>query len=382
MAGIVNEAYTLDVNVQESGAAEQDVNVRSWNDAGTSVLDKTTDASGDVTSTILIAEEHSITLTSTRNTTVFNPFQLRALKWVTPTVLEVLNVEINLAAATKQTLFASVNGNITETTEATVQAYTGLTFNHTSDTVTTDGTGGTPVDTVDELYDACQEEAINNEQVTPAEVLATVDKQNYALEYDWTINGHSFNGQSRTISPASTNTLTVQAAGGTATNLEWTGDVVFSTGWDATSLTNFDIGGDGDLSAGGTPRTITLTDCQWDSVTSSTSGWTLNLSGDSSVTTNNSPGNVTILNTKNFTVTDLDTGSRVVFLTRPGETELDNQVESGGEVTYSFSYTVDTDIWISILSLDKRNRLIEAQLLNQDQTLGAGQSDDVVYSNP
>ena len=60
MAGIVNEAYTLDVNVQEGGAAEATVNVRAWNTDDVSVLDKTTDMNGNITSTVLIAEEHAL----------------------------------------------------------------------------------------------------------------------------------------------------------------------------------------------------------------------------------------------------------------------------------------------------------------------------------
>ena len=56
MAGVVNRAYTLEVNVQEAGAPEQSVNVRAWNAADTSVLDKTTDVDGDVPRVYLICD--------------------------------------------------------------------------------------------------------------------------------------------------------------------------------------------------------------------------------------------------------------------------------------------------------------------------------------
>ncbi len=381
MAGIVNEAYTLDVNVQEAGAAEQSVNVRSWNDDGTSVIDKTTDASGDITSTVLIAKEHSITGTSTLATTDFNPFQLRALKWVTPVVLEILNVSISLEAPSKQTLFTAANGRVTQTTRATVQAYTGITFNHTTDTLTLDGTGITPIDTMDELYDRTQDEGIGNEQVTPADILQTVDKQNYVMEYDWVVDGFTFDGQNRSLDFVGSKTLTIQGSGGDVQDLNIVGDVVLGTGFDQTAFNNLDVTGDVDLTSAGA-GTYTVTDCTWGAVSSTVSGITLNLSGDSSVGVNNNPGNITIQNTKTFTVTDLGTGDRVVWLTRPGEVELENLPETGGTAVYSYNYTVDTDIWVSILSIDRKNKLVPAQLLNSDQTLNAAQEDDPFYFNP
>lgn len=383
MAGIVNEAYTLDVNVQEAGAAEASVNVRAWDDAGTSVLDKTTDAQGDITPTVLIAEEHSITLTSTRNTTVFNPFNLRSLKWL----LRVLDVSINLSAPSKQTLFMESNPSITETVQATVQAYTGITFNHTTDTVTLDGLGVTPVNDMNRFYDRAQDEAIVNEQVDPPEVLRTNDKQNYNLEYDWVVDGFDFDGQDRAVALAANQNLTIQSAGGNISDItvtvSGTGDVLLNVEAD---LSNVTINGDLRINTGAnstlTFTNVTVTGQVWNDASANT--LTINLSGGSMTAGDpgTANGQTNIQNTKNFTVIGLDTGSRVVWLTRPGEVELENKLESGGSATYTYNYTVDTDIWISILSTDKFVELKVAQLLNQDQTLDAGQSDDPFYSNP
>lgn len=306
MAGIVNEAYSLDVNVQEAGAPEPTVNVRAWNVAETSQIDKTTDAGGDITTTVLIAEEHSITLTSTRNTTVFNPFRLRALKWL----LRVLDVSINLSAPSKQTLFMASNPHITETVQATVQAYTGITFNHTTDTVTLDGAGGTPVNNTDRLYDRAQDEAIVNEQYSPPETLSTVDGQNYILEYDWVIDGFTFEGQNRAIALASGKSLTIQSAGGLAQNLTVTGDVNLGAGTGGITLTNLNIpSGALDFSIAGS---YTLDNCQVDELTNSSGGAvTVNALNGSSFNTNTGP-NISWVNTVSVeqTATDL-TGNPV-----------------------------------------------------------------------
>ncbi len=349
MAGIVNEAYTLDVNVQEGGAAEASVNVRSWNQAGTSVLDKTTDAQGDITSTILIAREHSITLTSTRATTEFNPFQLRALKWVTPVVLNVLNVSINLVAPSKQTLFTTANGNVVQTNQTTVQGYTGETYSHGTDTVTHDGTGGTPIDTMDEFYDSSQNEAITVEQVTPPQPLSTIDGQNYVLEYDWVIDGVSFNGQNRAVAMATGKDVTIQGVGGNLTDITITGDVNLGTGTGGVSLDNLDVSGALDFSIAGT---YALTDCQIGEVTNSSGGAvTINAVGDTTITTNTGP-NITINNAVPVKATCIDNdtklpveGVRVRIEEDPGGTEILNELtDVNGVAQTTFNYLSDQDI--------------------------------------
>ncbi len=347
MAGIVNEAFTVDVNVQEAGAPEPTVNVRAWNQAGTSVIDKTTDAQGDITPTVLIAKEHSITLTSTRNTTDFNPFQLRALKWL----LKVLNVSINLSAPSKQTLFAEDNtALITQTTQATVQAYTGITFTHASDLVTTDGLGVSPVNTMDEFYDRAQDEAIVNEQVTPDQVLERLDAVNYILKYDWTNDGQNFLGQNRAITMDTGKSITIQGAGGNIQDLSVTGDVNLGTGTGAITLTNLNIPtGTLDFSIAGT---YTLDNCQIDEVTNSSGGAvTIQAVNGTQITTNTGP-NITIENNVTVTVTvvDVNTGNPIqgaaVKLIDVGSNPIIDYAitDASGEVSTTFNYGAGPDV--------------------------------------
>ena len=369
MAGIVNEAYTLDVNVQEAGAPEQSVNVRAWNVADTSVLDKTTDAGGDITSTVLIAEEHSITLTSTRNTTVFNPFRLRALKWQ----YNVLQVSINLSAPSKQTLFISLNTNLTETVQATVQAYTGITFNHVGDTVTLDGTGGTPVNNMDRFYDRSQDEAIVNEQVTPEEVLSTIDGQNYVLEYDWTVSGFAFAGQNKALSFAATKALTITGASGDVSNITITvGDVNLGTGTGGTTLTNLNMSnGALDFSIAGT---YTLDNCQVDELTNSSGGAvTVNLTNGSTFVTNTGP-NITTVNTQTVQVTGVTWGTSCKIIANEtvgsvtaGDTILEAFANSSGVASTSFNYEGDIGV--------------EVRARNQGLCIAAISEDSTVFTN-
>ena len=344
MAGIVNEAYTLDVNVQEGGAAEQSVNVRAWNDDDVSVLDKTTDAQGDVTSTVLIAEEHSITGTSTLATTVFNPFRLRALKWL----LKVLQVSINLGAPSQQTLFMESNPNITQTTQATVQAYTGITFNHTTDTLTLDGAGGTPVNDMDRLYDRCQDEAIVNEQPDPAEVLNTNDKANYILEYDWVIDGFVFDGQDRSVAFATGKDLTLQGSGVNIQDLDIVGDVNLGTGTAGITLDGIEISGALDFSIAGT---YTITNSTIGEVTNSSGGAVTINKTNTTITTNTGP-NITINDAVTVKVTARDAnttlpiqGARVFLEEDPGGTDIINDTtDVNGEVSTSYNFLSDQDV--------------------------------------
>ncbi|MDJ0952484.1 MAG: hypothetical protein QNJ81_02275 [Acidimicrobiia bacterium] len=344
MAGIVNEAYTLDVNVQEAGAAEASVNVRAWNVAETSLIDKTTDAQGDITSTILIAEEHSITLTSTRATTVFNPFKLRALKWL----LQVLEVSINLSAPSKQTLFMSVNSNITQTVQATVQAYTGITFSHASDLITLNGLGGAPVDTMDELYDRCQDEAIVNEQFSPAEFISTVDGQNYTSEYDLNVQT-LLNGQNRAILFVTGQDFETNGSGNVQDlTLTFQGAGEFRIQSASSNLSNVVINGDLTVNI---PANATLT---FSGVTvtgdiiNAQASFTLTINAtDSSLTTSEpgtGPGLVNIVQSVQITFTGVVNDSEVrLFLGDPDNaiaaTELDGVESSLGDVPLTYSDT-------------------------------------------
>ena len=97
--------------------------------------------------------------------------------------------------------------------------------------------------------------------------------------------------------------------------------------------------------------------------------------------TNDSTGTVTIVGTFVYTVTGMTTGSRAVWLTRPGEVLLANEAETGGEASYAHDGTVQ-DVWIQITSLDEFNRLVSDTLQSANQSIPATQSNDPFYFNP
>jgi len=86
--------------------------------------------------------------------------------------------------------------------------------------------------------------------------------------------------------------------------------------------------------------------------------------------------------TRTHTVNGLDAGSQVVWLTRPGEVELENKAEVSGVATYTYVWSSDVDIWVQILDLNKKNDLLETVLTNGNVTLTAPQKDDPFYLNP
>ena len=382
MAATLSERKTYDVNVQEGGANEPSAKVIAWNEAGTQAFSVLTDAGGDIaTQTVEIA---SISVSGEVSTiTDRNPFRIRVVKYGNRAFQVEKPLAAGLAALSDQ-FFTVSNPDVTV---GSAPSYTGIVISHAGDSITLNGTGGTPVNDMNRLYDQLQSEDFDNPQFeyitgqTVFEILSTGDKVNYVMNYDLIVDGFLFDGQDRSINFGTGRELTIQGAGGDVQDLAITGDIILGTGFNQTAFNNLDATGDVDLTNAGA-GTYTVTDCTWGSVSSSVGGITLNLSGDSSIAVNNDPGNITIQNTKTFTVTNLTSGSRVQWLTRPGEVLLENLLETGGTAVYSFNYTADTDIWVQILALNEKNRLINAQLLNVDQTLNANQETDPFYLNP
>lgn len=111
---------------------------------------------------------------------------------------------------------------------------------------------------------------------------------------------------------------------------------------------------------------------------------TINASGTSNpVTTRNSgSSSTTINNTVTHTVTDLVSGSRVVWIRVSDDVELENQLESSGEASYTYSYSGDTLVDVQILAYNYRNKIIRVTLSSADATLPASQTSDPFYSNP
>jgi len=82
-------------------------------------------------------------------------------------------------------------------------------------------------------------------------------------------------------------------------------------------------------------------------------------------------------------VSGLTTGSRVVWIRQSDEAELENQVESSGQADYVYNYGGSpVDVWVQILSLDEKNKLVPVTLGASFQNLPASQEDDPFYFNP
>jgi hypothetical protein len=99
--------------------------------------------------------------------------------------------------------------------------------------------------------------------------------------------------------------------------------------------------------------------------------------------TGSPPGATTINNSRNYTLTGLDTGSAVVIVRESDGEELFYDTETAGTVTYSYNYTGDVDVFVQILDLNKEVMIMENVTLgNTSVSIPVTQSDDSVYSNP
>lgn len=222
MVATVNEAYRLDVNVQEAGAPEQSVLVYGWNAQETVVINKTTDVNGDVTTTNIEVKQYDDDGVSP-TTTTRTPIKLRALKWGFFYREQELVPTARLAA----TFFLVANNLLTETVQATVDAYTGITYDDTpSDpNIVMDFTGITPVNNIDRLYDNVHSRY--SKAATPPvydflEIFGTTDKQNYIYDYDIAISAlapNVFDGQGRSLVRSNSDAAIVAFGGARWSNL-------------------------------------------------------------------------------------------------------------------------------------------------------------------
>lgn len=146
------------------------------------------------------------------------------------------------------------------------------------------------------------------------------------------------------------------------------------------------------------PTTVTLTDVNFNGYASSngstgneaiwvrrTSG-TVTINWEGAIPSVRTDGaTVNIVSPPNtLTLTGLSAGTRVVLIDRSSTTPVavDNQLETGGQYTYSYNYTQDTTVWVSIITLDDQIRGFELILTSNNQTIPASQQLDRVYVNP
>lgn len=136
------------------------------------------------------------------------------------------------------------------------------------------------------------------------------------------------------------------------------------------------------------PTTINLDAVNADVLNIGTGPLTVNpLNGSQLTTTEPGTGNGQVFIAPpivNFSLTGLSLGTRVILIDRNGASplEIDNQLESGGQYNYSYNYTSDLVLWVSIVALDDQIRGFEVTLSGENQSFPASQQLDRVYINP
>ena len=381
MAATVSEQYTYDVNVQESGAAESGVLIYGWNTAETVIVNKTTDAQGDVTTTNVEAASHSVTGFAT-TTTGRNPFKVRALKYGFLS----FEVTLNINAATVNTYFISSDPVITQATKATVDAYTGYTISTAGESITLDGTGGTPVNDFDRLYDRASSSRVT--AATPPQFdfeffINSTDGLNYTAFYDLIISGFTFDADGRGLALDGTKTLDITGAGNISNGLTVaSGDVNWQSS--VTTLTNIDVlSGALDFN---TATTYTIDGGTVDEVTNSSGGSvTLNLINGATVATNTGP-NITINQAVTVLVNGLIEGTAVkviadetVGTVTKGDTILETLADNNGEASTSLNYEPAFNPSGLDVLIRARNQGLATAAVAEDN--GTGFTDETTNSN-
>ena len=349
MAATVQEEYTYDVNIQESGAGEQNVRVVAWNTNNVQEFSVLTDVNGDIATQNVQAASYSVAGFVT-TPTLFNPFNVRALKWG----FNIEQFQVTINSASGLTIFITTNTNLTETNQTTVQAYTGASVSHVLDTVTLSGAAsGTVVNNMDRLYDYLQNESIVTFQPPNAtsDILSTTDGLNYVMDYALTIDGNTntidLDGQGRSI--AGFFQVNLQN-GGEISDITLDADLFLQTGSAGTPLNGVTItaGNEVEFSEAGT---YTFTDCNIAEVSNISGGAVTINAVDTTISLNSGP-NITINNAVPITITVLDAttnnpvqGARVFLEESPGGTDLLNELtNASGQVTDTYNYLSDQDV--------------------------------------
>ena len=374
MVATVNESYSFDVNVQESGADEQNVLIYGWNVQETLIVNQTTDVNGDIpTQQVEVKQYDDDGVTPT--TTIRTPIKVRALKFG----FFFREQELVPDSATKATFFLVANSVLTESVQATIDAYTGITWNDAGDQVTLDNTGITPVNNVARLYDFTHSrysKAATPPQFDWFEVIGSQDGQNFVYDYDIVLSGagFEFDGQNRSFLRSNVDAqwacfggakpkdvtvdflaLSTGSAGNTFNNVNVSDTLFFLENgtytWSGGNLNNIDLFG-------------------------AATAVTLNLTNGASVTGTIDPG-ITVVNAKSLTITNIIVGSEVRIYDDPAghgpNADLDG-VESIG--TSTFVYTHDgtpNDIIIQIIEPGYVEINQPFSITNNDQSYVADQ---------
>ncbi len=345
MVAVTNKQFRYNVNVQEGGAAESGVLIYGFNQQDQVIINKTTDAQGDVTVTNIETQQRDDDGVSPVVTTR-TPVRIRALKF--GFFYEEQSPVIQVGAASLFDLQA--NTVLTESVQATIDAYTGITYDDvTDDSITLDNTGITPVNNVERLYDFTHSrysKAATPPQTGFFEIIGSTDKQNYIYDYDIILNasGFEFDGQNRSFVRGNINATPVTLSGARFKDISLD-FLILSTGSSGLTTNNVNVS---DTLFFGENGTYTWNGGSLNNVDLSggATAVTLNLTNGASVTGTVDPG-ITLVQSVPVFIKCVDEsganipGVNILLGTGPGLGDVVNNVltDSNGEVNETYAGT-------------------------------------------
>lgn len=169
--------YSFDLQlVDTTGTGIDSVKVKMWDSSDSIVTNATTNSSGVLATQTL---NYGYYQQSTGNApTLETPHESRVYKYGKL----MLSSKSSIEAKTDWAFTMRTDIHITQTTEATVAAYTGITVNHATETITISENH-----ILDEIYDYCQYDIIGSTKQID-QTIHTADGVNFVSEYSFIVN--------------------------------------------------------------------------------------------------------------------------------------------------------------------------------------------------
>jgi hypothetical protein len=198
--------YSVDYRfVNTSGTNQQNVNVLWWDDDNTNTFDLDSAADGTITQQLVEADRWTGIGVPPTATATENPYTFKFIKYG----YQYQAGQITIGSQVDSTVVMVVDPVITVTNPATVAAYTGITVNHSTQTITISVNH-----TLNEIYDYLQYDFTQRSTAdlrTAIIPFRSVDGQNFVCDYDFIVNTDitvTANNQTLVISTGSEWTLT------------------------------------------------------------------------------------------------------------------------------------------------------------------------------
>jgi len=185
MSSVIIKEWSWIVKTKSNSNDLGNVNIFYWESDTNSVTRNQTDSNGDLSLNIIetryiIDNETDITEENK------NPYTLSICKYS----YKPLSILSNFTSSKTDTFYLETNEFISENDESVVDGYTGINIDHINKKITISENH-----TIDELYDFCQHNLIEEPQKDyPEGIFKTNDGFNYYLYYDLTIDGCDFSG--------------------------------------------------------------------------------------------------------------------------------------------------------------------------------------------